>query len=329
MNPFANNTYAIRENRLSVVIPAFNEHEGIAGVIQELDEVLILLPCRCSILVVDDGSEDDTAEIVGNLRTRSNLGLICLTRNFGKEVAITAGLDACKNEDAVVIMDADGQHPPKLIADFVHHWRKGYDDVYGVRQSRNSENRFTAYMKKLFYRTAGAYTVYIDKDAGDFRLLSAPVVDAICQMPERTRFMKGLYNWVGFRKIGIPYDVRQRQQGCSKFSLGDLVRFGVEGMISFTTRPLRLISRIGFLVSGAALCYGLYILVKTLIIGVDTPGWATLTVALTMLSGIQLISIGVLGEYIGQIFIESKDRPLYLVARHIEVGTENIDSIAS
>jgi polyisoprenyl-phosphate glycosyltransferase len=300
---------------LSVILPGYNEAEAIRHTIEETDAILSTLPLKCEIIVVDDGSIDGTAESALKSKHATPLKVIRFSRNFGKEAAMTAGLEAAGG-DAVVIMDSDGQHPPSFIPEFVKHWREGYDVVYAKRASRHHDSKLRRTLSKIYYRIAFSETKFIEPDAGDFRLMSSAVVKAILSLPEKTRFMKGLFNWVGFKKLAIDYTPRERTAGETKFgSIRHLFRFGILGIMSFSAFPLRMIGRIGFLVAGSSVLYGLYIMIRTLCFGIDVPGWATLTVAVTLLSGIQLISIGVLGEYIGLIFTEVKNRPLYIVEK--------------
>lgn len=300
---------------LSVIVPGYNEASAIRATIEELDGVLSTLGLKCEIIVVDDGSIDGTADSALAARHATPLKVIRFSRNFGKEAAMTAGLEAATG-DAVVIMDSDGQHPPAFIPEFVKHWKEGYDVVYAKRASRATDSWLRRTLSKIYYRIAFSGSTFIEPDAGDFRLMSAPVVKALLSLPEKTRFMKGLFNWVGFKKLAIDYTPRERTAGETKFgSLRHLFRFGILGIMSFSAFPLRMISRIGFIVAGSSVLYGVYIMIRTLFFGIDVPGWATLTVALTLLGGIQLISIGVLGEYIGLIFTEVKNRPLYIVEK--------------
>ena len=301
---------------LSVVVPGYNEAKAIKPVIEELDGVLrSLQSLKCEIIVVDDGSKDGTAESALSAAHTVPLKVIRFSRNFGKEAAMTAGLEAATG-DAVVIMDSDGQHPPSYIPEFVKHWREGYDVVYAKRASRATDSWLRRTLSKLYYKIAFSGTVFIEPDAGDFRLISTPVVKALLSLPEKNRFMKGLFNWVGFKKYAVDYTPRTRVAGETKFgNILHLFRFGLLGIMSFSNIPLRMISRLGFFVAASSVLYGMYIAVRTLFFGVDVPGWATLTVAVTLLSGIQLISIGVLGEYIGLIFTEVKNRPLYIVEK--------------
>lgn len=307
-------TDVIHKKSLTVIIPAYNEASSIAVVLSELDEVLVgLSPLRCHILVIDDGSSDQTANAVLATDLKTPIKVIRLSRNFGKEIAMSAGLEQASDSDAVVIMDADGQHPPELITEFVSYWLQGYEDVYAVRDSRNTDGWLKRQLSSIFYRCLPNDSQCITKNAGDFRLLSSRVVNALNQIQEKNRFMKGLYGWVGFKKKAISYQARPRISGETKFSLRQLLKFAMVGLTSFSVTPLRIISRIGMAVSLCSLLYGVFIFFRTVLFGVDLPGWSTLVVGMAALSGVQLISIGILGEYIGQVFIESKNRPLYLI----------------
>jgi len=298
---------------LNVVIPAYNEEKSIRLVLEELDRLLRTLDMDCLIVVVDDGSSDSTASEALNADLKTPLELVRLSRNFGKEIAMTAGLNEALSSDAVVIMDADGQHPPSVILDFIAYWKQGYEDIYAVRQRRDTDNCLKRGLSSLFYKLISKDSRFIENNAGDFRLLSARMVRALSQMPEKNRFMKGLYNWAGYKKRALPYVARPRINGETKFSLKSLINFAIVGITSFSTFPLRVISRLGFIISGLSFAYGLYIFFRTLIFGADIEGWATLIVGIAFLSGIQLISMGILGEYVGNIFVEVKNRPLYLI----------------
>jgi len=302
---------------ITCVVPAYNEAEGIARFLTELCSHLASLTDRYDVIVVDDGSRDHTMleaiAVSGGLPIR----VIGLSRNFGKEAAISAGLDEAHGE-VVVILDADFQHPFSSIADFVRHWQQGYDMVYGVRADRRTDPVLRRHLSRLFYMalSRGA-SVDIPADAGDFRLLDRKVVEALRALPERIRFMKGLYNWVGFRSIGITFDVDERRNGKSSFNWRSLLELAITGLTSFSSFPLRLWVGVGSLISGLSILYAMFILTRTLINGTDVPGWATLVVAVTFLGGVQLFSIGILGEYVARIFNEVKRRPNYLVSeRH-------------
>ena len=302
---------------ITCVVPAFNEAGGIAAFLNALCRHLAGLTDRYDVIVVDDGSRDGTGlEVIaasGGLPVR----LIGLSRNFGKEAAISAGLEEAHGE-VVVILDADFQHPFATIDEFIRHWQQGYDMVYGIRTDRRTDPLVRRQLSRMFYRmlSRGA-SVDIPADAGDFRLLDRKVVAALRDLPESSRFMKGLYTWVGYRSIGIPFVVEERRSGKTSFNFPRLFELAVTGMTSFSIFPLRLWVGVGSLISGCSILYALYILGRTLVRGVDVPGWATITVAVTFLGGVQLLSIGILGEYVARIFTEVKRRPNYLVAeRH-------------
>jgi len=302
---------------ITCVVPAYNEADGIACFIGELCAYLRNLTDRYDVIVVDDGSRDGTS-----LETISASGglpvkLLALSRNFGKEAAISAGLDEAGGE-VVVIIDADFQQPIELIGEFVRQWQHGYEMVYGLRNDRLTDPLVRRWLSRMFYRilSRGA-SIDIPPDAGDFRLMDRRVVDALRRLPERDRFMKGLYNWVGFSQISVPFDYAERREGSTKFRLGSLFDLAMTGLTSFSSFPLRIWVAVGSVISGLSMLYAFVIILRTLIYGIDVPGWATLAVAITFLGGIQLLSIGVLGEYVARIFTEVKRRPGYLVSeRH-------------
>ncbi len=242
---------------------------------------------------------------------------ISFSRNFGKEIAIAAGLDHAAGQ-AAIIMDADLQHPPETVIEFVAKWREGYKNVFGQRRDRYADSPLRRALTHRFYHLFDAFgETNLPPGAGDFRLLDRQAIEALARMRERARFSKGLYAWIGFKSIGVPYDVAERAAGTSKFSYRTLTRFALDGLMSFSTIPLRVWTYIGFAISFLSLSIAAYFLVRTAISGVDVPGFASLIVSVTFLSGIQLLSLGVLGEYIGRIFAEVKRRPLYLVAERI------------
>jgi glycosyltransferase involved in cell wall biosynthesis len=308
-------TTRVMKPTVTCVIPAFNEGENLAQLIPMLDETLRAMSGEYSILVIDDGSADDTSAVAIALAAQYPIRLLQLSRNFGKENAITAGLDHV-DSDVVILMDADCQHPVDLLPVFMKHWHAGVDMIYGVIRNRQDESALKRRLTKWFYallsRTA---SIPIIPDAGDFRLFDRQVVEALRALPERTRFMKGLYSWVGFTSIGIYYQPAPRHAGRSQFRLRSLTKLAVTGLTSFSDVPLRVWGSIGAVVSLISILYGVYIMVRTLAFGIDVPGWATLTVAMTFIGGVQLFSIGILGEYIGRIFTEVKGRPVYLIRR--------------
>jgi polyisoprenyl-phosphate glycosyltransferase len=301
--------------QLSVVIPMHNEQDNLAALFARLLSVLAALELTYEVICVDDGSTDSTWSTLQEwLARRPELKLIRLSRNFGKEMAMTAGLRRAGGS-AVVIMDADLQHPPEAIADFVVQWQSGAEMVIGVRRNRDTDPPLRRWLTGRFYRLINMMSeVRIPEDAGDFRLLDRRVVDALNAMPERSRFMKGLYGWVGFREVAVPFDTAPRHAGTSAFGIWRLFRFAMDGLASFTTVPLRMWSWLGAAVALPAVAYGAVIVVKTLIFGIDVPGYASLMVATLFLGGVQLICLGVLGDYVGRIFTEVKGRPQYLIA---------------
>jgi glycosyltransferase involved in cell wall biosynthesis len=294
-------------------MPAYNEASCIGRTIETLFECLSESRYRFELIVVDDGSSDWTAEVVKSYLDRYPITLLGLTRNFGKEAALLAGLD-CARGDATIVMDADLQHPIALIARFLAHWEAGYQCVYGVKQHRRGEALPKRWLTKLFYLVLNAgSSLRIPPDAVDFRLLDKAAVRALCSIRERVRFTKGLYAWLGFRTIAVPFVPEARAAGTSRFNAASLLRLGWDGLTSFSDLPLRVAGVIGATVAGGALLYGLFIVARTIAFGIDIPGWATLTVAITFLSGLQMLFLGVLGEYVRNVFIETKNRPIYLV----------------
>lgn len=303
---------------LSVVIPAYNEGEGIGALMARLTPLLEQLVPSFEIVFVNDGSGDDTlARIESAAAADPRVRAISFSRNFGKEIAIAAGLDHASG-DAVVIMDADLQHPPEVIAEFLSKWREGYANVYGVRRDRANESAVKRGFARIFYRIFGRFAeTELPPGAGDFRLLDRKAVDALRRLGERARFSKGLYAWIGFRSTGVLFDVAERAHGATKFSYRKLTRFAFDGLTSFSTMPLRVWTYIGVLISAFAITYAMIFLLRTLFYGVDVPGFPSLIVSVTFFSGIQLITLGVLGEYIGRIFAEVKRRPLYIIENQI------------
>jgi glycosyltransferase involved in cell wall biosynthesis len=301
---------------ISAVVPAFNEGQMIQKFVQALSEHLAMLTDHYEIIVIDDGSRDHTAEQVKAIVERFPLKLLTFSRNFGKEKAITAGLNNTSG-DVVLIIDSDFQHPMEVIAQFLEKWREGYDNVYGIRD-RHDQTFLNRFFANRFYKlNKHLMSIDLPPNAGDFRLMDRRVVEAIRTLPESNRFMKGLYAWVGFKGIGVPYKVQRRAAGKSRFNFMSLLNLAITGITSFSDWPLRIWSLIGVLVSLGSLIYGIWIMVYTLAYGNSVPGWATLAVGVLFLGGIQLISIGVIAEYIARIFNEVKRRPPYIVAEKI------------
>ena len=311
---------------LSVLIPVFNEAENLAPLLERLRPVLENCVASFEIIFIDDGSRDDTLErLRASNAADPRITAISFSRNFGKEIAIAAGLDAAQG-GACVIMDADLQHPPEAIPQFVALWREGYKNVYGQRRDRASESPLRQALARRFYSFFHSFgEIRLPEGAGDFRLLDAQAVEALRRMGERARFSKGLFAWIGFKSIGVPFSVEARASGVTKFSYRKLTRFALDGLMSFSTLPLRIWTVIGLLVSATSFLTALVFVTRTLAYGIDVPGFATLIVSILFFSGVQLMSLGILGEYIGRIFAEVKRRPLYLVATRIGQTTPHDD----
>lgn len=299
--------------RVSYVVPVYNEEAGIAEFIAALTDTLKKLGYAYEILIVDDGSQDNTPVIIQQLRTQFPLRCIRFSRNFGKENAISAGLDHAQG-DAVILMDADFQHPLELLSQFLAKWEEGYDMVYAVRQNRTHESWLKRTCAKAFYQlTSRINRINIPANAGDFRLLDRKIVKALQKLPERNRFMKGLYSWVGFKQVAIPFEVQPRKTGTSQWNFYSLLDLAITGITSFTAFPLRMIAIGGISVATLAIFYGIWIIISTLIFGIETPGWATIVTTITFFGGLQLFALGVVGEYIGRVFDEVKHRPHYII----------------
>jgi glycosyltransferase involved in cell wall biosynthesis len=307
---------------LSVVVPAYNEAEVLPEFHCRLAAVLDQLGFAAEIIYVNDGSRDATRGIVKRLQEQdSRVGIVDLSRNFGKEIAMTAGLDHASG-DAVVIIDADLQDPPELIPELVAQWRAGYDDVYARRLSRTGESFVKRATAHLFYRLIRRFSeVDIPPDTGDFRLLSRRAVDALGQLRERHRFMKGLFNWVGFERKEVVYRRQTRAAGKSKWNYWRLWNFALEGITSHTTAPIRLASYLGIIVAFSAFVYAAYVAYDKLVHGNPVAGYPSLMVAMLFLGGVQLITLGVIGEYLGRMFDESKRRPLYFIKSYSPAAT--------
>lgn len=315
MQPTTMNTSTPRPEQFSIscVIPAFNEAANITRFLEVLHKELLRHSQQVEMIVVNDGSRDDTAARVIMASRTLPVKLIDFSRNFGKEAALTAGIEHA-DSDVVILIDADFQHPVETIADFIAQWRNGYDMAYGVRTDRADESALKRKSANLFYWLLDRMSsVELPPDAGDFRLLDRCVVLALRQLPERNRFMKGLYSWVGFHSVAVPFEVKERAGGATSFTFRNLWKLAVTGLVSFSDLPLRMWTVIGLIVSGISFLYAIYVVIKTMILGPDTSGWPTIVVAIMFFGGVQLISIGVLGEYIARIFNEVKQRPTYLV----------------
>ncbi|PJK13170.1 glycosyl transferase family 2 [Lysobacteraceae bacterium NML120232] len=300
---------------LTVVVAAFNEAEALPLLHARLRPVLDGLGIPSRVLYVDDGSNDDTWAVMQRLAAQDErVSLLRLSRNFGKEIALTAGLDqVC--EGAAMILDADAQDPPELIPQFVEKWRAGFDNVYGRREARAGETLAKRASASMFYRVIGRLSrTPIPEDTGDFRLLSARALAALRQLRERHRFMKGLFGWVGFNSAEIRYQREARVAGKSKFNFWRLWNFALEGITSFSTVPLRVATYLGLMSAALAIGYGLFVVGKALLYGDPVAGWPTMMAVILFLGGMQLIALGTIGEYLGRMYLEVKQRPLYVVA---------------
>jgi dolichol-phosphate mannosyltransferase len=304
----------------SVVVPLYNEAGNVAPLLDRICAAADAVGGEATheIVLVNDGSTDDTlAEIRAEMRQRTRIVLINLSRNFGHQLAATAGIEIAAG-DAVILMDGDLQDPPELIGAFLQKWREGYDVVYAVRRTRKGESRFKLWTARAFYRIIKRLTkIAIPLDTGDFRLMSRRAVEAVRRLPERHRFLRGMVSWVGFNQVALEYDRDVRFAGTTKYPLPKMLRFAMDGITSFSDVPLRFASYLGFTVSALAFIYAVIIVIdKTfnLRLAAYTPGWASTIVAVTFLGGVQLMSLGILGEYLGRVYDEVKGRPLYLIS---------------
>ena len=304
---------------VSLVVPVLNEAEAIPIFLGEIARQLDRSRVDYEVVFVDDGSSDRTRAVLKEASARcSRVRVVAFTRNFGKEAALSAGLDFTRG-DVVIPMDVDLQDPPELIPKFVDMWRKGYDVVYGIRENRDADSYFKRTSSGGFYRLFNRFSsTKLPENAGDFRLLDRRVVDVLRRLPERTRFMKGLYAWVGFRTTAVPYTRPARCAGATKWKAWSLWNFAIDGLCGFSTIPLRAWTYIGLGVAVCAFLYALFIALRTVVLGVDVPGYASIVTSITFFSGVQLITLGVIGEYIGRLFQEAKSRPLYIVDEVIE-----------
>ena len=312
---------------ISIIIPAYNEEQALPLMRKSLFEVLDAQKnYDFEVIVVNDGSKDRTLSVLQDLHDEEpRLHYLSLSRNYGKEIAMTAGLDYAKG-DALIIMDADLQHPPEVIPEMLRYWEEGYDDVYAKRRNREDESRLRAWAAETFYRFLQRSTrVNVYPNVGDFLLLDRRCVNALKMLRETQRYTKGMYSWIGYRKKEILFEVGQRVAGTTKWSLSGLMRLAVGGITSFTTAPLHMASWLGILVSILAFLYLIFILVKALLMGDPVAGWPTMMSVLLFLGGIQLVCLGIIGEYLGQVFNESKHRPLYFVDAFDGEREQNLD----
>lgn len=302
-------------DKITIIVPCYNEQEVIEKFYTEVSRVLQgIAGCEFAYLFVNDGSRDNTLPLLQALSSREeSVNYLSLSRNFGKEAAMMAGLDHADG-DAVIIMDADLQHPPELIPEMIDWWRQGYDDVCAKRTDRADETWFKRHMANLFYRCLQLVSRFqVQRDVGDFRLLDKRCVAALRLMRENERFTKGMFTWVGYRKKEIPFHVGQRVAGTTTWSYFALYNLAVEGITSFTTAPLRMTTMLGLGVSALAMFYMCWVLFNALCYGDPVAGYPTIMTVMLFLGGVQLLSLGIIGEYLGRVFRESKHRPVYLV----------------
>ena len=299
---------------ISIVCPFYNEELAVQRFFKALSPILGRINHEFEIICVNDGSVDETMkELLSAQRGDKRIRIVELSRNFGKEAALTAGIDIASGE-AVIPIDADLQDPPELIVDLIARWHEGYEVVLAKRADRKSDPLLKRMMAHLFYKIHNAISeTPIPDNVGDFRLMDRKVIDALKRLPERRRFMKGLFSWIGFRTTIIEFSRQRRSGGGSKFSGWRLWNFALEGITAFSMAPLRMWTYIGTFIAMISFVYGLYIVVRTLLYGVVTPGYASLIVIVLFIGGVQLIGVGLLGEYIGRIYSETKQRPIYIV----------------
>jgi len=308
---------------ISILIPAYNEEEVLGHLYKRLQELAEnVAEYEFEFLFVNDGSRDKTLEILRELAQKDHrIAYVNLSRNFGKETAMIAGLDHVTG-DATVIIDADLQDPPELIPQMISYWEEGYDDVYAKRRSRAGESWFKKKTSTWFYSVLQRSTsIQIQRDTGDFRLMSRRFVDALKEFRESERYTKGMYSWVGLRKKEILYDRDPRAAGTTKWNYLKLVNLAIDGITSFTTAPLRISSFLGVVVSLFAFIYIVYLVLRTLLFGTDLAGYPSMMAVILFLGGVQLLSLGIIGEYIGRIFNETKQRPLYLIDEYHKHGS--------
>ncbi|MEI6383714.1 MAG: glycosyltransferase family 2 protein [Betaproteobacteria bacterium] len=306
---------------ISCIMPAYNEAANLPHIIPQTLSALRSLSSRVELIVVDDGSMDATVSVMKEMCKKfSEIVFVELSRNFGKENALSAGIDAAQG-DVVILMDSDGQHSSTLIAQMFHHWQNGFDVVYAVRKKRDDQSKLQAKLTRIFYKLinwGGKFK--IPENAGDFRLMDRQAVDALKKLPERNRFMKGLYAWVGFKSCAIDYEPLNRLDGKSNFGIGGSIALALTGMLAFSIVPLRALTWIGFGLSSLAIAYGIWVIGEYFIWGINVPGYATIVVGLMFFSGLQLLAVGILSEYVGRIYEEVKQRPNYLIRQQVGHG---------
>ena len=300
---------------VTILVPAYNEQDVLNMLYERLVNIMNSnFKYDFEILFINDGSKDKTLDIIRNLREKDKrICYVNLSRNYGKETAMMAGFDYCKG-DCLIILDADLQDPPELIPEMLKYWEEGYDDVYAKRRSRKGETFLKKFTSKMYYKTLQSVTnIEIQKDTGDFRLLDRRCVEALKQLRESQRYTKGLFSWIGYKKKEILFDRDPRAAGKTKWNYRKLVGLSIDGLTSFTTAPLRMSAILGIIISLVGFLYMMVIIIKTLVYGIDVPGYSSTMVVILFLGGIQLIFLGIIGEYLGRAFYETKDRPLYFI----------------
>lgn len=310
---------------VTILVPAYNEEEVLYMLYDRLKKIMDEnSKYDFEILFVNDGSKDNSLKIMQELREKDKrVCYLNLSRNFGKETGMIAGMDY-SNGDAVIIIDADLQDPPELIPEMLKYWEEGYDDIYAKRRSRQGETWLKKFTSTMYYKVLQAFTkIQIQKDTGDFRLLDRRCVEALKSIRESQRYTKGLFSWIGYNKKEILYDRDPRAAGKTKWNYKKLVDLSIDGITSFTTSPLRWSAILGIIVSIIGFIYMIYIIIKTMAFGVDVPGYASTMVVILFLGGVQLIFLGVIGEYLGRAFYETKGRPLYFIDRYNEEKETN------
>jgi len=302
---------------ISIILPFHNEAASMRDLFHRLYPALGSLGLEYEIICIDDGSTDNTFDVLRHERSKDHrVKLVRMARNFGKEAALACGLQLARGR-AAVTMDSDLQHPPEVISELVRKWQAGAELVYAIRRDRNADNILYRLFARAFYAIFRRIAeVKLPEGAGDFCLLDSKVIDAVNALPERNRFMKGLVSWVGFRQDTVPFDVQPRAGGASHWNFFRLMRFAFDGLSAFSTLPLRIWTWSGAMVSIIALGYALYLILRTLIFGIDGPGFASVMVCILLLGGMQLLSLGMIGEYLARVITEVKARPLYFIAAH-------------
>lgn len=301
--------------KITLLIPCFNEEESLPIIYYKISEIADkLLNYEWQFLFINDGSTDNTLSIIKKLRNSDKrVSFIDLSRNFGKEAAMLAGFDYASG-DAVIILDADLQHPPSLIPEMIEAWEDGFDDVYAKRRVRGEESWLRKNFSLLFYKVLqGSTKIDVLPNVGDFRLLDSKCINTLCQLRENNRYTKGMFSWIGFKKKEVLFDQGDRAAGKSSWKFSNLFNLAIDGITSFTTSPLRLSAYFGFIISFLAFAYMIFVLIKTIVYGEEVKGFPTLIIIILFLGGIQLISLGIIGEYIGRIFNETKNRPIYVI----------------